>query len=151
MGAAQWEAMIGYLKGPGALKFVATPAMLLPRRLSTRDTVGKGYAGSIESDAWDGYPASLHALLATIAEERITGCIFLSGNEHMGIVAEATVRRRRGGPDPVKLLSVHAGAMYAPYPFANSREDDFLGAETFDFEVGGVAYECDVSTWFPDV
>src|SRR5262249_6888938 len=44
----------------GGPRFVISASMLLPRRKIT----AHGRAGAINSDAWDGYPASLQRLLA---------------------------------------------------------------------------------------
>jgi cholesterol oxidase len=137
-------------------KFIATPAILLPRRL--RATQHNHPASALRSDAWDGYPFSFHRLLAYIAEKQIRNVVFLSGDEHLSCIAEATITppgRRR----PTSIRSVHASALHAPLPFANSVRDDFAACETFEFSLprdgrlyAGVrlegTYACKVSTEF---
>ena len=172
MGEAQRKALLWALCSqqsmhPGRIKFVATSSMLLPRRLSTaqaeqahadakRAGQAKGrypHAGALRSDAWCGYPSSLHDLLASLVDLRIQHCVFLSGDEHIGCVAEATVQQTtadgQGLGSPVKLWSVHTGALYAPFPFANSVAEDFFQAETFAFEIDGRHYRCQVEAKFP--
>lgn len=158
MSDAQFEALRAALldeqRRHGARhKFVLTPAMLLPRRLSTAESTDPAVA--LRSDAWDGYPGSLHALLAWLVDNRIEGCVFLSGNEHIGCVTKATAWRVGAGEaSPLALWSVHAGAMYAPYPFANAVEEDFAATDRFEFEVAPAPdrsarrYVCQVESWF---
>jgi len=142
---------------PNRYRFIATPSILLPRKLATAEGDTVNPAAALRSDAWDGYPASLHSLLAFIADNPIANCVFLSGDEHLGCVAEVTVRRLTPPRNTVRLWSVHAGAMYAPYPFANSIKEDFAGIDgctdrfTFtrcDGNGRPIEYECNVQTWF---
>lgn len=160
MGAAQESALQDFLltrAGDFPFTFVATSSMVLPRLLATCDTVetpGTGsqgpsaYPGSIESDAWDGYPASLHWLLGLVLERGTDDVVFLSGNEHIGMVARITLRR---GNKTVTAWSVHAGALYAPYPFANATRFDFADVDTFSFRTPAGEATCTVETWFPDM
>jgi hypothetical protein len=133
---------------PPRCNFVATPSMLLPRRLSTRECA----AAAIRSDAWDGYPRSLHAVLGCIARHRIDHCVFLSGDEHLGCVATIELRPLGGEAAPLVVHSIHAGALYAPWPFANAHREDFADGDKFCFDHvdGGetTRYECRVDTWF---
>ncbi|WP_457442690.1 alkaline phosphatase D family protein [Roseateles sp. P5_E4] len=109
-----------------AVKFVATPSLLLPRRLQTKqDPAG----GARHSDAWDGFPASLERLLIFIAENGITNTVFLSGDEHHSLVAEIEITASSGRA--AKVLSVHSSGLYAPFPFANGRPSDLVLNETF--------------------
>ena len=142
-------------KSPDQFKFIATSSILLPRRLSSAEFPNEP-AASLRSDAWCGYPGSLCELLAEIADKRIENCVFLSGDEHLGCVAEATVQKldEAGEPrgKPVTLWSVHAGALYAPFPFANSVAADFPEHDVFEFTVQHPQpqrYRCTVQTWFP--
>lgn len=110
-------------------KFVLCPSLVLPRRLGLdRD----GPYGRLASDAWDGYPRSLGWLLSTIATHRIANVVFVSGDEHLAMICEARLQVR-GHDDAVTVHSVHCPAMHAPYPFANSRPEDFEDdGDTFD-------------------
>lgn len=153
MSAKQFEALKDFLNttdgaSPQVHKFVATPAIVLPRRLSVAESPNHPEV-ALRSDAWEGYPASLQALLAFLADQSIQRCVFLSGDEHLPCVAKATVQRLEAGTQPVSFWSVHAGALYAPYPFANSVVEDFVECETFGFQHQGRSYTCTVTAWFP--
>ena len=172
IGEAQRKAMLWALCSqqalqPGQIKFVATSSMLLPRRLSTAQAeqahaqavlAGRAcgpysHAGALRSDAWCGYPGSLHDLLASLVDLQIQHCVFLSGDEHIGCVAEATVQRLgadgQAQGQAVTLRSVHTGALYAPFPFANGVAEDFAERETFHFDVDDRHYSCTVQARFP--
>lgn len=110
-----------------AVKFVASPSLLLPRRLQTREDAA---SGADHSDAWDGFPASLHRLLRFIANHGIHNTVFLSGDEHHSLVTE--VMLGEPGAAQVKLISVHSSGLYAPFPFANGRPSELMLDEVFD-------------------
>jgi hypothetical protein len=129
----------------GRPQLVVSPSILLPRRQRTAASA----AGAIRSDAWDGYPASLHELLAYLCKEAISQVVFLSGDEHLACASKVTVTDKSDPKKTVTLHSVHASALYAPYPFANSVPEDLEGDDLFDFNVQGADYTCTVETWFP--
>jgi hypothetical protein len=151
-------------------RIVVTPGMLLPRHLSVAEVLNPGtsrapnrhgLAGlpaearagiALRSDAWDGYPATLYALLAHLVEHQVQDCIFLSGDEHLACFADITVQAPGSGRPPVKLASLHTGAMYAPYPFANGEPEDFMAEDEFGFDwppgPGARRYECSVKARF---
>ncbi|ODV13885.1 MAG: hypothetical protein ABT20_01170 [Rubrivivax sp. SCN 70-15] len=117
----QWHALQSWLLGHhDDLKFVMTPSTLLPQRV---DRAGAAESRA-HSDAWDGYEASLDRLLDFIAGNRILRTVFLSGDEHRSFVTEAWLTAHEGAP-PVKIVSVHSSALYAPFPFTNSQPRDF--------------------------
>lgn len=113
-------------------RFVASPAMLLPRRrlVAKGEQRSGAPASAIRSDAWDGYPGSLHRLLGFIAHSRQQRLVFLSGDEHLSCVARIALSTGKSGR-PTVVHSVHSSALYAPWPFANSRPVDFAARETF--------------------
>lgn len=104
------------------VKFVVTPAMLLPR---LAEVVGRP-GNACRADAWDGFPDSLGEVLRHIGDPDapIRNTVFLSGDAHHSLVTEAWL-----GAAGVKLVSVHCSALYAPYPFANGRPRDLAGAD----------------------
>jgi PhoD-like phosphatase len=110
--------------------FVVSPSMLLPRRrLSARQP-----RSALHSDAWDGYPGSLHALLAAVWRTERSDLVFLSGDEHLSCIAHVTVSNLVidvAQTRSVTLHSVHSSGLYAPWPFANSVPELF--AETDDW------------------
>jgi pimeloyl-ACP methyl ester carboxylesterase len=114
------------LKNPHALKFVATPSVLLARRRHTVD-----HAMAFErSDAWDGFPQSVQQLIEFLYFNRITNTVFLSGDEHQSFHSEATVTSADDS-HRLKIVSVHSSALYAPFPFANGRPTDFLEHDAY--------------------
>ena len=155
MGGTQMAALTRFLTQQAGqtygFRLVLSGSMVLPRRLTTKSHP----ATAARADSWDGYPASLNDLLATLAEQSVQGCIFLSGDEHLACAVEARVIRLDNKNLASTFWSVHAGAMYAPYPFANSRPEDFSDEPFFDFEssLSGKprTYRCELSTAFGPV
>ena len=158
MGQTQLDDLLQWLRDPirehpGVPRIVAGPAMLLPRRLhAMRALFGDPLPdidapGVLDSDSWQGYPASLRAVLAAIAEERIENVIFVSGDDH--VFGDAIIRVRRAGSErATRIHSIHASALYAPYPFANARPVDFRCEDSFRFAHGDQQYECEVKAVF---
>lgn len=146
MSEAQFEKLLGWLdeQDRRTPKFIATPSILLPRHLRA---IQNGHpASALRSDGWDGYPRSLHRLLAHIADRQIRNVIFLSGDEHLSCVARATVSSLQTGRS-VAVHSIHSSALHAPFPFANSIPEDLVAEETFPFAPAGTGdgYRCAVS------
>ncbi len=134
MGRAQWACLLHWLAhhGPdGRPTFVASPSILLPRRLLS-DALQPASASL--TDAWEAYPRSLHALLAHLCRTQARHVVFLSGDEHLSCIARLRIRREGDGPEREVLAhSVHSSALYAPYPFANSQPHDFHLHDAFTF------------------
>jgi cholesterol oxidase len=123
----QWFALrVWLLKNPHALKFVATPSVLLARSRHTAD-----HEMAFErSDAWDGFPQSVQQLIEFLYFNRITNTVFLSGDEHQSFHSEATVTSADDS-HRLKIVSVHSSALYAPFAFANGRPTDFLLSDSY--------------------
>jgi choline dehydrogenase-like flavoprotein len=139
----QWWALRCWLTARrDALKFVATPSVLLPRRRRTADDP----AACGQSDAWDGFPESLARLIGFLYDERVTNTVFLSGDEHHSFHAETLVTRDGCG-HALRILSIHSSALYAPFPFANGRQQQFPGYEPIKdiYRVGNYQLEVSVS------
>lgn len=134
MGRTQWACLLHWLAHHGPDErptFVASPSILLPRRLLS-DTLRP--ASATLTDAWEAYPRSLHALLAHLCRTQARNVVFLSGDEHLSCIARLRIRREGDGPErEVVAHSVHSSALYAPYPFANSRPHDFHTHDGFTF------------------
>jgi hypothetical protein len=128
-------------------KFVLTAAGLLPRRLQVTEQPAR----ALHSDGWEGYPASMHALLKFICDKEIKGVVFLSGDDHLSNLATATVTRSDGNRRCL-LHSIHSSALYAPYPVANDAPEIFRGNENFCFPDPAMPsagyYCCEVRTDF---
>lgn len=114
-------------------KIIASASILLPRhtRLLGNTNTGTG-ASSLLSDSWDGYPASLRELLAFIVDRQIQNVVFVSGDEHLGCACRVVLRS--DSQPEIVVHSIHTSALYAPYPFANARQQDLLPEDTFDFK-----------------
>jgi cholesterol oxidase len=153
MSKAQFTILRRWLQeqDPGRPKFVASPAMLLPRHL--RAIQHGAPVSALRADGWDGYPGSMYPLLAWIGANEIRNVVFLSGDEHLACVARVTITPQTGRP--VVVHSVHSSPLFAPFPFANSVREDLVAKETFDFEAdvpgqGMKRFECAVDTTFAD-
>ena len=145
MGGAQVDGLKTWLAvEPERPAFFVSPSMLLPRRRSSIDDPRlhrypsdglPRLRGALHSDAWCGYPGSLHALLALLWRLGRSNVVFLSGDEHLSSVIKATITRVVGGQHlrPVTLHSVHSSALYAPYPFANAVPEEFAVNDAWDF------------------
>jgi len=145
MGGAQVDGLKTWLAvEPERPAFFVSPSMLLPRRRSSIDDPRlhrypsdglPRLRGALHSDAWCGYPGSLHALLALLWRLGRSNVVFLSGDEHLSSVIKATITRVVGGQHlrAVTLHSVHSSALYAPYPFANAVPEEFAVNDAWDF------------------
>jgi hypothetical protein len=120
---------------PHELKIVTSAAMLLPRTRIDLDE-------PLYLDNWQGYPASLHRLLAFLCEHEAANVVFLSGDAHLACSAQITVTSDRGRS--VRFQSHHAPALYAPYPFANESRWNLLLQDAFTFTHAGRGYRCAV-------
>ncbi|MES2414707.1 MAG: alkaline phosphatase D family protein [Pseudomonadota bacterium] len=126
----------------GLVKFIVTPSILLPRRLGAIHT---GHDHAARSDAWEGYPGNRDALLDFIAEHQVPNVVFLSGDEHLSCLATATLTRPQAPDDrSVKIASIHSSGLYAPFPFANSRQEDFVQGIDY-FQAANVECQSQVS------
>ena len=150
MSARQERALHAWLRRPrDRPAFVVSPSMLLPRRrISARSA-----RGGLHSDAWDGYPRCLHALLAAIWRAGRSDLVFLSGDEHLSSVTRITLTDL-AATRTVALHSIHSSGLYAPYPFANSVPEEFAAPDRWCFEdprAPGAWYVCEVSVshWVP--
>lgn len=157
MSAHQTTELLAWIEAdaPEALArpaFIVSPAMLLPRRRSSLRSSPRSSPGSLpslrsalHSDAWDGYPGSLHHLLVQLWRIGRSNLVFLSGDEHLSCVVKVTVTKV-GGPDrAITLHSVHSSGLYSPYPFANAVPALFALPDVWTFEdphAAGQHYHC---------
>ena len=130
MGCLQTARLNAWLaEAPERPAFFVSPSLLLPRR---RRSAAQPRA-ALHSDAWCGYPGSLHALLAKVCQLGRSNLVFLSGDEHLSCVVEATITDLRQAGRQVKLHSVHSSGLYAPYPFANAVPEEFALPDAWEF------------------
>ena len=123
MGEGQMSALKHWLAqlqkdGYAGPKFVLSPVPLFPRTLNA---VAPRETGS---DAWERFPKSFDDLMGYIARERIENVTILSGDAHCYFDVDVTLEP--AGSRPVKLRSIVAPGLYAPYPFANAYPDEYL-------------------------
>ncbi|HVE52749.1 MAG TPA: alkaline phosphatase D family protein, partial [Ramlibacter sp.] len=147
LGHRQGGHLLAWLRSRPAedLKIVTSPGMLLPR---TRDCLEE----PLQHDGWQGFPASLHALLAFLCEQQVRNVVFLSGDAHVGCSARITVRNVRTGTS-VAFASHHTPALYAPYPFGNETRWNLLLQDRFRFAAtpgAPAVYECVVDAEMVD-
>lgn len=130
MGCLQTARLYAWLAdAPERPAFFVSPSMLLPRRRRSAAQL----RAALHSDAWCGYPGSLHALLAKVCQLGRSNLVFLSGDEHLSCVVEATITDLRQAGRQVKLHSVHSSGLYTPYPFANAVPEEFALPDMWEF------------------
>jgi len=142
----QWDAIKAWLNKHhkrNVPMFISSPSILLPRHVRVADYAHP--AAALHSDGWDGYPPSLHKLLAFITENNMNNIVFLSGDEHMSCIARVELRQKNSDNCAV-VHSIHSSALYAPFPFANSIPNDLKLNECFGFEYQSKKYICSVET-----
>jgi len=143
---SQRDAFVEWLSsGPRRPRFVLSGSLPLPRR---RTTVAHA-ASCLRSDAWDGYPHSLHELLGEVWRHRESGLVFLSGDEHRSGWISAEIAAVDGDDcAPVRIHSVHSSALYAPWPFAITAAEELAAPDVFEFEgPDGRRLRCVVGAW----
>jgi alpha-beta hydrolase superfamily lysophospholipase len=150
-GAAEMAALKSWLLNEPGPKFVVTSSMLLPRHrraIQNDARLVPDNVSALHSDGWDGFPATLSEVLDYIAQNGISHVVFLSGDEHRGCIASIELRNSIGMV-LARAHSVHTAAMYAPFPFANSLDEDIVPSESFDVTFGSTTYTCVVNAMRP--
>ncbi|WP_416759199.1 alkaline phosphatase D family protein [Roseateles sp. So40a] len=148
---AQRDAFGDWLaRSAGRPRFVMSGSLPLPRKRMTAEHA----SSCLRSDAWDGYPHSLHELLGAVWRHRASGLVFLSGDEHRSGWVSAKISRVDGDPardvarDVVRVHSVHSSALYAPWPFAITAAEELAAPDVFEFDgPDGERLRCVVSEW----
>ncbi len=137
LGQVQKKTLEGWLLGLPAthLKLIASPAMLLPRLVEHMDD-------PLQLDNWQGYPASLHGMLAFLCDNGLGNVCFLSGDTHLGCDVSITVTGPKG--NAVTTRSIHAPALYSPLPFANEQPWNLQLSDRFTFDGPQGLYTCEV-------
>lgn len=121
----------------GSLKLISTSSMLLPRLIEHAEE-------PLYLDAWQGYPASLHRLLAFVCDNKISNLCFLSGDAHLGCDVDIVITDGTG--NEVTTRSIHTPALYAPLPFANEQPWNLnLLHDHFSFQGPKGRYTCEVN------
>lgn len=102
-----------------APKFIVSPVALFP---FPRAAVFGHNAVRLGLDDWSGYPRSQFELLDLLRNGPARQVVVLSGDRHMSSVSSLWLE---GGQGWVEVISIVSSALYAPWPFANSRADEY--------------------------
>jgi len=117
-------------------KFVVSPSLVVPfRREAQRRGREHPDAYLQRSDGWEAFPASLRTLMLWIATEEIRNVVFLCGDAHVSMASRIWFERKGERLD-LGTCCIVSSPLYAPFPFANSREEEFAPAGEFDLEGG---------------
>jgi phosphodiesterase/alkaline phosphatase D-like protein len=109
-------------------KFVASPSVVVPFRSETQRPQGPHRDAYLaRSDSWDAFPESLRWLMLHIATEKIRNVVFLCGDAHQSMASEIWFVHRSGEERRLGTACIVSSALYAPYPFANYRTEQFVG------------------------
>ena len=131
LGAAQWLDLEAWLLRRGdEVKFVAMPSLLLPRR----EYLQQDPQRCTSSDAWDGFPASMARLFGFLCQHQLHNTVFVSGDEHHSLLTEFWLHAEGSAHRPLKCVSVHSSALYAPFSFANGRASELALDEEFSID-----------------
>ncbi|MBT2301535.1 GMC family oxidoreductase N-terminal domain-containing protein [Variovorax paradoxus] len=84
-------------------------------------------------DDWSGYPRSQFDLLEILRDGPARQVILLAGDRHMSSVSSLWMK---GAGGTVEVISIVSSGLYAPWPFANSRPEEFWldGPVSMSFE-----------------
>jgi cholesterol oxidase len=151
LGTRQSAALDAWLQAratedPARPKFIVSPAMFAPRLRKAMQ--GAKTANAIHGDGWDGYPASFLHIVRKVHELKLQNLYMLSGDAHLS--CKATITVQADGQAPLHFWSVHASALFAPYPFANTQPDELMARESFSLkdDAGVKLADCRVETEF---
>jgi len=137
-------------------KFIVSGSMPLPRQQFIAQAPDDKSV-CLNSDAWDGYPATLNEVLAYIAKNKIKNVIFLSGDAHIPCFCKAKLHCG-GSSESTTVFSIHAAPFYAPFPFGNGIKENYAEIESFNIKIENsqavpeiVDVEVQVECEFPEI
>jgi len=113
----------------GRPKFVVSPSVVTP---FLREAAATASYRS-RADGWQGFPASLRRLFSFIAAQDIQNVVFLSGDPHCALTSTLEIEGANGTH---QALCIVGSPMYAPYPFANSKPQDFAARAELALDAG---------------
>lgn len=129
MKAHQFDTLTTWLRDaqreyPHAPKFIISGSIIapLPTRYCAEPSTWR------QQDGWAGYPATLEALLAFIAEHAIQKVVFVGGDAHLSAVSRLIVQRQ-GEPSATEVWQIVSSGLYAPLPFANAHVEDYTWSQ----------------------
>ena len=123
LGAKQYEVLEKWLEAAqrdhgSRPKFVVSPSAVVPLLRSSARYPSR-------SDAWDGFARQLSRLLGFICTQNIENVVFLCGDAHLSMSSQIWFTQNKQPFGPTAYCIV-ASPMYAPYPFANSVQAEFV-------------------------
>lgn len=114
-------------------KFIVSGSMLLPRQQFVAQAPDD-ISVCLNSDAWDGYPATMNEVLAYIARNNIKNVVFLSGDAHIPCFAEAELHCGDSCEKTI-VYSIHAAPFHAPFPFGNGIKENYAEVDSFKIKI----------------
>jgi hypothetical protein len=118
---------------PGHLpKFILSPVAVFPLQ---RAAAFGHPAERIGLDDWGGYPRSQLELLAFVRDRPLRTLVLLSGDRHLSSVSSLWLQGQHGD---VEVISIVASGLYAPWPFANTRADEYWLDGAFETRDGAL-------------
>lgn len=133
-------------------KFVVSPSVVVPYYIDS----GPEHAYASRSDAWDGYTDSLRDVFRAIWETKANNVVFLCGDAHLSMASG--IWFIDGNADPqgdLRAYCVVSSGLYAPFPFANSKEHEYLrangGSRRLELQPGiYMHYQVLPDSWMPE-
>lgn len=151
-GASDNASMIGDKQLAGLIRWVdqlpegkpcviSSSSLLLPRHYPLDHET----TATFMLDSIDGYPKTFRALLQMVVDRPERIFVFVSGDEHIPLIAKITFHDAQG-IFITKTHSIHTGALYAPYPFANGQKEQLIENDEFPVMTSaGQTYVCSVT------
>ncbi len=117
-------------------RFIVSPSLVVPFRGEAQRR-GRPHPDAYlrRSDGWEAFPDSLRALMLCIATEEIRNVVFLCGDAHVSMASRIWFEHDDGRRRDLGTGCVVSSPLYAPFPFANSRAEEF--ADAGELELGG--------------
>ena len=130
------EWLAAHAKPPHRHKFIVSPSLLVPFRKEAQRR-GRAYPHAYlrRSDGWEAFPASLLELMSWIRERDLRNVVFLCGDAHVSMASRIWFERD-GIPLDLGTRCVVSSPLYAPFPFANSRAEEFVDAGELELAGG---------------
>ncbi len=121
---------------PDCHKFIVSPSLVVPFRKEAHRR-GRDHPDAYlrRSDGWEAFPASLCELLSWILEQEIRNVVFLCGDAHVSMASWIWFERNGRRLD-LGTRCVVSSPLYAPFPFANSRAEEFAPVGELDLGKG---------------
>jgi len=134
MSLAQRQALDAWLDAhQGMPRFIVSAAVLLPRKLAVTEHV----ANVLQSEGWDGYPASFDWLLGTLWDKRVDDVVVLAGGAYQSAALNLRLSRADAPDQAVLVRLVNSASLYGPWPFAQAGPAWFAESDRFELRSPG--------------